>query len=416
MLLLLRLFFGLLGLALVAIPAGLIALAVMVPQAQPLVASATEPTPAAVSRARALFQRHDPRRLPVGGQGRLRLTQEEVDLALAALPRRLQARVEIAGGSATVQGTLELPPNPLGPYLNLSTEVTSEGAGLVPQHLHLGPVAVPDMLAGWVAELAWKQLLEHPEWGPVARTVEEVRLENDALAVSYRVAAKLPEQLRGLAVAPAELNALRAYHGILAQSLAAGHGALPLPRLLAPLFQLAEERGGGADEYQAALLVIGVPLAGKSLSALVPEARAWPALPRRAVTLRGRTDSAQHFVVSALLAAHAGTPVSKAVGLWKELEDSRGGSGFSFADLAADLAGTRVGEALVGPGGLRLAQQLARGASEESLVPQLADLPENLDQTTFRARYGGPGDPRYEGLQREIARRVAALTLRPAGP
>ena len=416
MFLLLRMLLGLLGLALVAIPAGLIALVFLLPQDQPLVTRAAEATPAAIGRAKALFQRHDPRRLAVGSEGKLRLTQNEVDLALAALPHHLRARVELKGTAGKVEATMELPANPFGTYLNISTELADDGAGLTPRGLRVGPVAVPDMLAGWLADVAWRGLLSHSELGPLARMLEAVRLENGVLAVTYRVGAKLPEQLRSLALDPAELAGLRAYHGALAQSLASGKGPLPLPRLLAPLFRLAEERGGGADEYRAALMALGVPLAGKSMSSLVPEARMWPSLPRRTVTLRGQVDSAQHFAVSALLAAHAGMPISNAMGLWKELEDSRSGSGFSFADLAADMAGTRLGEVLVSPGGKHLAARLASGLGEDSLVPNLADLPEDLNQATFRARYGGPGDPRYEALQQEVARRVAALPMGPSRP
>ena len=77
------------------------------------------------------------------------------------------------------------------------------------------------------------------------------------------------------------------------------------------------------------------------------------------LTLNGRHDSAQHFVISAALAAWAGEPVAEAIGLYKELDDARRGSGFSFADLAADRAGTRFGE-LVAKASARLDEALQR--------------------------------------------------------
>jgi uncharacterized protein YfiM (DUF2279 family) len=411
MFLLVRLIFGLLSLALMAVPAGLVALALTLPEAQPLVTEAADPAPASVGRARALLGRHDPRRQRPGTQGRVRLGQAEVDLALAALPQAapaLRARVRLA--EATAQATLALPANPLGAYLNIRTGISNEGAGLAPRQLHLGSLAVPDALAGWLASLAWERLLAHPAWGPLARSLESARLESGALTLNYRVPDKLPEQLRGLALDPTETATLKTYHGALVQALGTARESLPLPELLRPLFSLAEERGGGAEEYRAALLVAGIPLAGKSLRALVPEARAWPPLPRRSVTLAGRHDSAQHFAASAVLAAYAGTPIARAVGLWKELEDSRGGSGFSFADLAADQAGSRLGHELAA-GRPAVARRLAAGVSESELLPRLADLPEDLDARAFRARYGTPGDPRYAALAAEIEARVAALPL-----
>ena len=50
-------------------------------------------------------------------------------------------------------------------------------------------------------------------------------------------------------------------------------------------------------------------------------------------------DLAQHFIVSAVIAAAGGTPIAAAAGVYKELNDARDGSGFSFSDIAADRAG-----------------------------------------------------------------------------
>ncbi len=101
------------------------------------------------------------------------------------------------------------------------------------------------------------------------------------------------------------------------------------------------------------------------------------------ITLAGRHDLAQHFVISATLAAWSGEPVADAIGLYKELDDARRGLRISFVDLAADRAGTRFGEILArNPG--RLAEQLASGLSEHDLLPSLGNLPEYLDAERFR--------------------------------
>lgn len=409
MFLLLRLAFGLMSLAL----AGLIALALSVPQDTPLVTGPAEPGVAAIGRARALLRHHDPRRQAPTAPTQLRLTQAEVDLLLAALPQvlpGLHARLALSDANAQLQATLPLPANPLGTYLNLRCQLANDGLGITPRNLRLGPVPVPDALAGPLAALAWSALREHPDLGIPTRALTQARLEKGAVLLTYRLPEALPGRLGELALGPEELASLRIYHELLAKTLGAARQPLPLPDVLTPLFQQARLRGGGASEYRAALLVVGAHLAGRPLSTLLPAARDWSVLPRRTVTLAGRVDSAQHFAVSALLAAHAGTPLANAVGLWKELEDSRGGSGFSFADLAADQAGTRLGEALAA-GDARVAGRLASGVAEPELLPRLDDLPENLGAAAFRARYGQPGDPRYQTLEREIETRVAALPL-----
>jgi uncharacterized protein YfiM (DUF2279 family) len=180
-----------------------------------------------------------------------------------------------------------------------------------------------------------------------------------------------------------------------------------LAEVLAPLMS-----GNGQDREQrrAALLVLASSLAGGNLAAIVPEAASWPQPPRVAITLRGRHDSAQHFVVSAALAAWAGEPVATAIGLYKELEDARRGSGFSFADLAADRAGTRFGE-LVAADATRLDEVLAGTPGDADLLPPLEGLPEFLPEAEFRRRYGGPGEPAYEKVADEIERRLSGLAL-----
>ena len=115
------------------------------------------------------------------------------------------------------------------------------------------------------------------------------------------------------------------------------------------------------------------------------------------VTLAGRSDFPQHFTISAVLAATAGSPLSDAVGLYKEVDDSRGGSGFSFNDIAADRAGTRFGELATATesGAARLYKFKARGLQETDLFPEVKDLPEFMPEPEFKRRYGGIGQPAY---------------------
>lgn len=127
-------------------------------------------------------------------------------------------------------------------------------------------------------------------------------------------------------------------------------------------------------ENRSALIVLAFH--GKGLAALAPEARAWPPARRHVVTLAGRSDLPQHFTISAVLAATAGSPLSDVVGLYKELDDARHGSGFSFNDLAADRAGTRLGALAAGAaaGRERLRKTLVAGLSENDLIPRGARL------------------------------------------
>jgi uncharacterized protein YfiM (DUF2279 family) len=158
------------------------------------------------------------------------------------------------------------------------------------------------------------------------------------------------------------------------------------------------------------LLVLASHLAGKDLAAVVPAARNWPRVRWVNITLAGRHDLAQHFVISAALAAWAGEPVADAIGLYKELEDARHGSGFSFIDLAADRAGTRFGEILI-----RSPEQLiaAMGGTfhDEQLLPAVSDLPETLHQPEFKRRFDSLESPQFKAMAAEIERRLDTLPL-----
>ena len=129
------------------------------------------------------------------------------------------------------------------------------------------------------------------------------------------------------------------------------------------------------------------------------------------MTLAGRPDLTQHFTISAVLAATAGSPLSDVVGLYKELDDARNGSGFSFNDLAADRAGTRLGAMAVGAaaGRDRLRLAVAAGLRESDLIPEVRDLPEFMPQAEFVRRFGGVGKPPYQAMLGRIEQRLRCL-------
>jgi len=187
-----------------------------------------------------------------------------------------------------------------------------------------------------------------------------------------------------------------------------------LVRLLGPMFDLARQRtaagGDAAAENRAALLVLTLFANGRGMDALVPAARQWPRPRRMRVMLGGREDLPLHFLVSAALAAEGSGPLSQAIGLYKEVADSRGGSGFSFTDMAANRAGTRFGELAV-QDPLRLQSALARGVQDSDLVPDASDLPEFMPEAEFLRRFGGVGSPAYNTLLADIDRRIQALPL-----
>jgi hypothetical protein len=177
--------------------------------------------------------------------------------------------------------------------------------------------------------------------------------------------------------------------------------------------QRATETGAPAEENRAAIVALASYVTGWPLELVVPEARTWPRAPRRSVVLRGRGDLAQHFALSAAIAAAAGTPLAQAAGLYKELDDARRGSGFSFSDLAADRAGTLFGDVATRsePEATALQALAAAGLADDDIMPVVADLPDNLSEPEFIRRFGGVGGTAYNSMLEDITRRVAALRV-----
>ena len=95
------------------------------------------------------------------------------------------------------------------------------------------------------------------------------------------------------------------------------------------------------------------------------------------------------------------------------MDDSRGGSGFSFADLAADRAGVEFGSlAVASESSARYLQAtLSRTAEENIYMPTIKRLPEGLQAATFKRYYGSTDDKRYKHMQNELDRRIRLCKL-----
>lgn len=125
-------------------------------------------------------------------------------------------------------------------------------------------------------------------------------------------------------------------------------------------------------------------------------------------TLHDRHDLAQHFTVSMGLTALLGEKAAESAGLLKELLDAQeGGSGFSFADLAADLAGIEFARIVIEKPARLAAVAKTFEPRDFALPPK--GLPEGLALAEFEKRYGGARDARFVSARDDLARRIKAL-------
>ncbi|KPF51133.1 hypothetical protein IP87_09280 [beta proteobacterium AAP121] len=390
-------------------------------QPAPSVSLQAEPVAEDVARALALVRVHDPRRATPGRVNALRLSERDLEVLLnhAVLRRHAPsaASVSLQRGSALLRASLHVPANPFGRWLNVQLRLQETGGLPVLQDLQVGRLPLP----AWVGErvLLWAagQAGLQAQWQAAGDVVRRVSFGTQQLAVVYAWQGDSTERLLGGLVPADQQVRLRAYAEHLAAVTARqGPGwQVALPPLLAPMFALARQRSAapGADaaaENRAALVVLTLYVNGRDLGALLPTARAWPRPRPMQVTLDGRADFPRHLLVSAALAAEGTSPLSRAIGVYKELADARGGSGFSFNDMAANRAGIRLGELAVREP-QRVQAALAAALKDGDLMPPWQDLAEFMDEASFVKRYGGVGAPAYEAQLQEIDRRVAALPV-----
>ena len=130
--------------------------------------------------------------------------------------------------------------------------------------------------------------------------------------------------------------------------------------------------------------------------------------PRRGAVLHNRNDLARHFIISAALELLSEQGMSLAIGEFKELMDrGKGGSGYSFVDLAADMSGTEFARVATEPStALRVQNAVARIQSELEIIPPIDGLPEG-----FTEQYQRVDSEAYLKEVKEIKRRMGLLPL-----
>ncbi len=377
-------------------------------------------SPDTANRALKQIARQDPRRKPAGTAAQLVLRDDELDALVRQAAHHLHGT---RAGTRLSHDMLELSlsqPLPFGRWLNVSLRVTRDGDDRpVLQRLTVGRLPLPAPLARWLlleAAVRTAPLLDIDiDPRRLTEVVHSFHATPHELVIGYVWQPGLwQDGVRALLPAGEE-ERLSAYHGALLQIVSdlRQRQDKELMHALQPLFATVIERSRDHDaiaEQRSALLTLALFVDGRSAADLLPDARAWPRVPAHALTVRGRDDLAQHLLSSAVLTLFAGTRWSDALGLSKEIGDSRGGSGFSFVDLLADRTGTRLGEQIAAGRG-DVARRLAAGLPAEALLPDFAGLSEFMPEAEFRHRFGGVGAPAYQAVIRDIEARIGALPL-----
>ncbi|MBN2559329.1 MAG: hypothetical protein JXQ75_00160 [Phycisphaerae bacterium] len=379
-----------------------------------------------------LIRSKSPRSLGDGQTHTLRLTEDDVNvllawgLSLGAADRK--ARVGLAPDGASLAASMGVRLGGKTRYVNLQltgdVAVKEGNLSLRVDRCRLGNVEVPSWLVKLWCPMVASAVNRDRRARPFLDAVEAIAIGSDWIEARY-TRVDLPPGFREDLLGPAGARQeTLASTRVQVEHLLQVVGRPPTGErptfgmCFERAFALARERSverNPVTENRAAIfalaVLLGHPRVEEFLGPVLPERASPVALwMLRNVELRGRLDWTKHFWVSAALMLLSDTIVSDAAGLLKEeLDADVGGSGFSFADLLADRAGTTFALRATHDEMAARAMQdrLARGFDVDDFFPDAADLPEGIPDAQSQAQYGGVGGEAYLRLIEEIERRVS---------
>jgi len=371
----------------------------------------------------------------------LQVTQTEL-YGLSAFGHRaipqLTSDVTLFKDNALVNFSLELPFPEIIKYLNVEVMLVSSQQGLDFDTAYIGDIALPGNAIIKLAEWLTNSYVKEEFGTSLLQLVKSV----DITAKQISVNMTLPENfdnknlskkdglfaLRDQLALFGDVEDIRFYHQSLVdyieQSPVVG---LSLAEYLGFTFGLVKQRKLAGiiqsltEENRAALTALVIYFGTDQFELLVGDIANLSSqqkqkrnMLRASVKLRNRVDIQKHFIYSAALQLFGSSSTSNAIGELKEFLDSNsGGSGFSFADLMADRAGTRLAMLATDndESALVVLKNLADITDEALVLPALVGLPEGITQQSFEKYYRDINSLVYTSMIQKIDERLREIPV-----
>ncbi len=298
-------------------------------------------------------------------------------------------------------------------WLNLAVRLDQSADGKAPSlSLVVGGWHVPDALTASLLRVGLPLLrADGQRLTRLSDIVPQFRVDGDGLQLT----AMLPKNLIGglqavLSPGPGtmvDMSLARSFYGDLL-----GYVLLHPDSDYPHIIRHVTEHVRSQDDLKAAVVALTMFVDGPRVRRLGGERTSTPPCPLQAQTvfIHGRDDLPKHWTISAALALFLNQRTARAIGLWKELDDSllggdglATGSGFSFVDLGADTAGIAVGMAARdGKGFDAVLAGLRSGKADTILPPGTLRLPEGVPLAQFQQQYGPLEQPRMLQAEQRI--------------
>jgi hypothetical protein len=406
----------------------------------PRVESKVELTAQDVARAVELKEKYDPRNLRDRQIASLEISNRDLNILLGYLVERLRrsnpflkhfsridAQVRVFEKMAEIVFSVKLPTNPFGGFLNIGINFEETAVKPALRRIDIGELTISGKWIQPVLYFGRKTIERYDlamEWPPFFDLLKKVSFYPNRLTVVYEWRATVAKQLaikgQQFLFSEQDTRLLSVYiNQIVKTTRSIKTSKAPLTDLMVPVFQLAQQRseanGAPRDENRSAILSLCLFVNRREMGSLISDFSK-SLIPQSKfidITLRERTDSPKHFLVSAAITVLMDSRLSDMAGLFKELDDTISGSGFSFIDLLADRAGVRFAEVSTATVQLakRAQQILSQPIRESDIMPAIGGLTEGLMQKTFKQRYRDLDSDAFQAEKKEIERRIAACSL-----
>ncbi len=343
------------------------------------------------------------------------------------------SRAQISTQHGAVQAAVSVPaPAKLGGgkrYVNASLQLQGVLSGKTELqidqcNLSVGRLTLANHRCSFVVRSVYNLIARHASADSALNSLQQLTINAQGISANYSAIRLDPNgrsALRGLlGPSPTVQAGIVAQYGLLrTQSTNNPHSTDAFEDTLRRAFVLASERTEDSDavsENQAAILALATVLGHHDIASVggferPSDLEALNAKYAR-LSLRGREDWRKHFLVSAALTQISSTLLSDAAGLLKEELDADGPSGFSFADLQMDRAGTLFGEAIARDSARAesMQQWIIHRYDLDCIAPRPDDMPERMSDAELQHRFGGVGGAGYKTLINEIEQRVNRCT------
>lgn len=353
-------------------------------------------------------------------QKNITLNEKDLNLALSYLLNyyaHSTSSILVKNDHLQFKISLPLHKNNVGKYLNFSFHLTKQQGYPVINALKIGRINIADEFAGLLLESMIKYTPLKDYYILAAQHIRDIQISNNRLTINY-ITTENSNPGNKLSLNNKSYQSVIFYQQHLS-NIVSQHDPkwrLSLADLLQPLFKLAYQRSTmdtAIAENRAVLIAISSYVNKNEIQAFLPFKLAPETKKDYPAFLYKRTDMAKHFMISAVLAATGAETLAHILGQEKELNDAKQGSGFSFIDLAGDRAGLRFGKtAIASPKeARRLQNRMFKIKDYTAFMPEVRDLPENMNHTVFKQHFESVYSAKYQNMLKKIDQRIAQLVI-----